>query len=625
MRTFWTLVVALVGVARAAPASAQVSYHGRDLIQHAKVWAVFWTPFVSSEIKTNIGPFYDSITNSGYMDWLTEYNKPGQSPADGYQRGVFMGSRAIVPINWSTSLHDADIQDELEHQIQIGALPVPDPDLSTIFMIHFPSGYQVITNDGKSPCSSDICAWHNSGGTHLEQRYTYAVIPDMGGSSCDLHCGGNTVMYRTTMAASHELMEIVTDPFDAGWYGDTPTHGEIGDLCQSQQIDIQAAEGSSVVWSYNVQRQWSNFFNGCIGGYRHLEPGWQRSAAQLGGTNGPLAVGLDYPGNLNVVTINSSGNVLVRRQPWTQGWLNLGGTRSFTSTLSGQPTIALRAPDASGYRWLQIFASDGYYIYESHETAIDAWTPFNYAWSPLPNGPYPTAPAIGQDPQDQRLELFAVAGDGLVHWNYQVGSPPGHWNGWVPFAPLPGGAKGQPAVGVNSDGRLEVFVRAGDGSLWHTWKTCVGCNWSNWTPLGGVLTTDPAVAINTDGRLEVFGRGTDWGLWHIWQMSAGSSSWSRWSSLGGYLTSTPAATTNANGTINVFVRGGEGHMWHRYETADNHYWSDWLDLGGIVDGSVLGNLSAARNADGRIEVFYRQSDLSAASLWQLTAWVYAWP
>jgi hypothetical protein len=59
--------------------------------------------------------------------------------------------------------------------------------------------------------------------------------------------------------------------------------------------------------------------------------------------------------------------------------------------------------------------------------------------------------------------------------------------------------------------------------------------WSGWSSLGGTITSDPAVAVNSDGRLEVFARGTDDALWHIWQTAPHAGPWSGWSSLGGTL------------------------------------------------------------------------------------------
>ena len=43
-----------------------------------------------------------------------------------------------------------------------------------------------------------------------------------------------------------------------------------------------------------------------------------------------------------------------------------------------------------------------------------------------------------------------------------------------------------PAVAINSDGRLDVFViGSGDNGLWHKWQTEAGQYMVNWESLGG--------------------------------------------------------------------------------------------------------------------------------------------
>jgi hypothetical protein len=63
------------------------------------------------------------------------------------------------------------------------------------------------------------------------------------------------------------------------------------------------------------------------------------------------------------------------------------------------------------------------------------------------------------------------------------------------------------AVGLNLDGRLEVFGAARDETLWHNWQTGPNNGWSGWQPFlapNDKLVT-LAVGQNLDGRLEVFG------------------------------------------------------------------------------------------------------------------------
>ena len=83
-------------------------------------------------------------------------------------------------------------------------------------------------------------------------------------------------------------------------------------------------------------------------------------------------------------------------------------------------------------------------------------------------------------------------------------------------------------MGINADGRLEVFVRASDGGPRHIWQDPKG-GWSDRETLAGQLTTDPVVGSNADGRLEVFAFDKTGQAWHTAQpdTSSGFPDWSR--------------------------------------------------------------------------------------------------
>ncbi len=131
---------------------------------------------------------------------------------------------------------------------------LPIPDENTLYAIYFPASVG-ITLDGSSSCSS-FGAYHNTvllpNTNNLLIPVAYAIIP-----RCD------TKEATTTVAASHEFAEAVTDP-DIGINQFTYymmsnqlwafAGGEVADLCVS-------FTGNSDTWpqsSYTVQRSWSN-------------------------------------------------------------------------------------------------------------------------------------------------------------------------------------------------------------------------------------------------------------------------------------------------------------------------------------------------------------------------------
>jgi hypothetical protein len=188
----------------------------------------------------------------------------------------------------------------------------------------------------------------------------------------------------------------------------------------------------------------------------------------------------------------------------------------------------------------------------------------------------------------------------------------GQWgHGTAPPPPPP---KSKPAitgsnVGINHDGRLEVFARGVDNKLYHVWQDSSG--WSKWSSLGGDLTEDPIVIENEDGRLEVLARGTDNAVWHIWQKTP-EGAWSGWSSLGGNVVSKLTAGRNDDGRLEVFARGTDNAIWHAWQKTAGGAWSGWSSLG----GDMAGDAAVGVNEDGRLEIFARTSDGVLHHAWQ---------
>src|SRR5205085_4815291 len=103
--------------------------------------------------------------------------------------------------------------------------------------------------------------------------------------------------------------------------------------------------------------------------------------------------------------------------------------------------------------------------------------------------------------------------------------PRGDWSNWDPLGKPPTiiGVVPLPAVRVNDDGRLEVFLAGSDNALWHIWQVAPNGTWSNWESIGrppniGSISS-PSVGAEEDGRVEVFVTASDNALWHIAQVA----------------------------------------------------------------------------------------------------------
>jgi hypothetical protein len=250
-----------------------LNYYGGRVISNVQVAVVFWTSGVDATTQSQIGGFYNTISNSAYMDMLSEYDTVGLTGfADNLQgsnqfigHGTTIGPYTITPmVNTTMTVDDTDIIAEL--QAQIAAHNLPDPQLdeggnvNTLYMVYFPPGY-TITLQGARSCQV-FCAYH---GTYINSNLSipYGVLPDLGSGGCQSGCGsGPTVFDNLTSVSSHEFAESITDAevglatvFDRplAWY-DPIFNGEIGDICNHQHATLSG---------YTVQTEWSNLNNAC--------------------------------------------------------------------------------------------------------------------------------------------------------------------------------------------------------------------------------------------------------------------------------------------------------------------------------------------------------------------------
>lgn len=273
---------------------------------------------------------------------------------------------------------------------------------------------------------------------------------------------------------------------------------------------------------------------------------------------------------------------------------------------------------------------------------------------------------------DGRLEVFSIGWDYKLWHNWQVARNVGPWHGWVPLGTFSEFTRDfVPAVGMNADGRLEVFAVDNNLELWHSWQLTAGGDWSAWAnlsdPTFGYVLSDPVVVrdayarlavfvtestpnghevafrnqlsdgwgawqglapgsdwypigspqvgVNDDGRLEVFVSDQSGNLRHNWELLAGLYAWSGWASLGGYLGTMPVVGTNSNGRLEIFtINLGTEETEHIWQLTGGG-WSGWARLS---SGTAWeGNPAVGRNRDGRLEIFtIRASDNSLWHNWQ---------
>jgi hypothetical protein len=242
-------------------AATTMEYFGGPVFSEVKVVSVMWGKRVLSNTEKKIPTFSAALVDSTFVDQLKEYSTIHHSGVTGHRgtkqtisRGAYLGQTTIIPSNKSISLTDADIQAELQHQIQIGALPPQDPNM--LYMVYFPATV-TITAYGARSCT-DFGAYHSAApGKPKASNIFYSVEPECG-------LGFSYI----TNAGSHEFAEAMTDniptpgsnpDYPQAW--NTSDGYEIGDLCESYSATL-----TSGATHWKVQQVFLNSTNACSTG-----------------------------------------------------------------------------------------------------------------------------------------------------------------------------------------------------------------------------------------------------------------------------------------------------------------------------------------------------------------------
>jgi serine/threonine protein kinase len=258
------------------------------------------------------------------------------------------------------------------------------------------------------------------------------------------------------------------------------------------------------------------------------------------------------------------------------GWQPLPGGGVFT----GVPAAAL-AKDGR----LMVFARTtsgltGYFYQAAPDSA--AWH------GPLSLGTrqVTSAPAVVAWP-DGHLQVFARFANGTLGQTAQLGTASA--TGWSGWGSLGGHLAGPPRVALDDTGHPQVFALGPDGGLgvdaygngrWQGWRALPG---------GHGYTGMPAVGMNEDGRLEVFSRTTSGTVRHVWQDPGNQDSW------GGPLTlfqgaaSDPEVFSTKGGRMEVFAQAPDGTVEHSWQLqpAAGTGWAHTASLNGSSDGAPV--------------------------------------
>lgn len=236
---------------------AIVTYQGGPLIDHVAVETVFlgaaWQsdPALEQDAQ-RIDQFFAAVTNSSYLDMLSEYGTP-QGGQIG--RGSFTGQLNLPQDPWTASvLTDETIQHLLDSEIAARVIPPPNGN-QLLFVFTPPNIHVYKAGEASNGQPVAFAGYHDNFVDSAGQTVYYAVIPNPAGNA---RVPGLSADDQQTTAASHEMAEAITDPTFHSWWDDS------GDETSGLEIADFANPSTDTVYlgPYAVERVWSNRLHG---------------------------------------------------------------------------------------------------------------------------------------------------------------------------------------------------------------------------------------------------------------------------------------------------------------------------------------------------------------------------
>ena len=212
------------------PAAFEFTNKGGPVLAHPSIVTVTWP----DDAMTDLVRTFDTwITTGSYLDALAQYGIGAATHA-----GSFVFGRAAP-----AELDVVDIGTMLANEVAGGLVP---PTADRLYVVYTPPGTTVLQMGSRS-CDA-FGGLHTSLDTAGAPSFIYAVVP-----RC--HDDFDTDVGNLTRAASHEIVEAITDPLtlsNPAWFTREPsisTGAEIVDACPG---------GVAVIDSYRLSRYYSN-------------------------------------------------------------------------------------------------------------------------------------------------------------------------------------------------------------------------------------------------------------------------------------------------------------------------------------------------------------------------------
>ncbi len=322
----------LAWLASSAASAPNLVYYGGPVVSHAIVVPVNWNLDVDVTLQNNLPQFYADLVQSSFWDMLAQYSTVGVTPQDalagsGQQiaRGSAMAGITIAPEQCSVGVGtlatpcpvtEADIDDEINRQIDLDILPAPSLDatgnVNTVYMLNFPASVKVVL--GTVPATETSCVDFCSANTTLVRNALnigVGIVMDYAQAGCASGCGTElSALGRATHNASNALVDAVTDPLlslatsiarPLAWY-DSAT-GQVADSCGTNSNTATSRDGLRV---WTVGEIWSGESGLCTTSHLQtfsITPSPTSVVVNQGGT-APVSIATGFLGVPQSITLD---------------------------------------------------------------------------------------------------------------------------------------------------------------------------------------------------------------------------------------------------------------------------------------------------------------------------------
>jgi hypothetical protein len=239
-----------------------VVYKGGPVQHNPTVYLIFWgSNFNKGTLRTEVLNLYNSLSSTGsnpsYQGILTQYwDNSGSIASADVVAGNFLDTRITAP----SGVNEQSVEEEIAYAVSVNNWPPNGTNPQ--YAVFTPSGTTYQSSFVKDPeGEAAFCGYHGRTG-----GVSYSFIPSEydepfynGCATSYDHSGPNEETlpnHATTMVASHEYAETVTDPEPThpGWQ-DSEGY-EIADICSSGDDELPGGS-----W---VQGLWGNRENACV-------------------------------------------------------------------------------------------------------------------------------------------------------------------------------------------------------------------------------------------------------------------------------------------------------------------------------------------------------------------------